>query len=154
MTTKNSSPFNPLVIIAWLILTGTMSGCMEISSAEYENTNDAVAKNAIGKSKWLPTWLPKDAVDIQEAHDVDTNESWLVFHPTSGRLELPKSCSPIVKPEMTDERTMRRFPKFSREAWSRASDFTGDFYLCAEINSERWVMYDEDLRLVYSRAKF
>ena len=154
MTKKNSRLANRLAITPWMILMITISGCMEISSAKYANTNAALAKNAIGESKWLPAWLPKDAVDIQEAHDVDTNESWLVFHPTSGRLELPKSCSHTVKPEMTEARTMRRFPKFSREAWNRASNFTGDFYLCSEMNAERWVMYDEDMRLVYSRAKF
>lgn len=54
---------------------------------------------------------------------------------------------------MTEERVMKRFPNFAKEAWVRASGYTGNFYLCPEMNSDRWVMYDEDSGLVYSRIK-
>lgn len=55
---------------------------------------------------------------------------------------------------MSGERVMRRFPRFAREAWSRASEYTGDFYWCPEEGADRWVMHDEELNLVYSRLKF
>jgi len=147
-------PIGFLASLIWATFVVTASGCMEISSAKYADTDDAIAKKAIGESKWLPVWLPKDAVDIQEAHDVDTNESWLVFRPRSGHMELPDFCDRVDKPEMTEKHVMQRFPEFSRSAWSRASNYNGNFYLCPEKNTERWVMYDEDLRLVYSRVKF
>lgn len=146
--------FKYLAFLALVALMAAASGCMEVSSAKYADTEEAVAKKAVGEFKWLPIWLPRDAIDIQEAHDFDTNESWLVFHLNSGNLDLPDSCNRISKPEMTEKHVMHRFPEFARAAWSRASEYAGNFYLCPEVNGMRWVMYDEDLRLVYSRAKF
>lgn len=131
-----------------------VSGCVEVSSTEYVDRNQALARQAIGESKWLPSWLPEDAVNIRETHDIDTNESWLVFRPSSGILALPKECKQASKPEMTEERVMQRSPQFARNAWSRASGYAGKFYLCAGGNAGRWVMHDEELNLVYSRAKF
>lgn len=137
-----------------MALAFAVSGCVEIASAEYAGRNQASARGAIGDSKWLPVWLPEDAVDIREAHDVDTNESWLVFRPSSGVLALPENCQRTSKPEMTEARVMLRFPQFARDAWSRASDHAGEFYLCPEGGTGRWVMHDEELNLVYSKVKF
>ncbi|HYQ23153.1 MAG TPA: hypothetical protein VER16_07110 [Stenotrophomonas sp.] len=132
----------------------TVAGCMEVASTEYADRDQAVSRNAIGESKWLPAWLPEDAVDIRETHDMDTNETWLVFHPASGFFVFPEDCRPASKPEMSDARTMRRFPKFARSAWSRASGYTGEFRLCPEGGADRWIIHDEELRLVYSSVKF
>lgn len=102
----------------------------------------------------MPAWLPEDAVNIRETHDMDTNESWLVFRLTSGVLTLPEDCRLESRPEMPDARVMRRFPQFARSAWSRASDYAGKFYLCPEGDAGRWVLHDEELGLVYSRVTF
>lgn len=131
-----------------------LSGCGEVTSTEYADRNDADVREAIGESKWLPTWLPEDAVNIRETHDIDTNESWLVFRPNSGHLNLPMNCKQIVIPENSDKHMMQRFPPFAQDAWSRASGRVGDFFLCPEGNAERWVMHDKELNLVYSRVKF
>ncbi|MDR6672919.1 hypothetical protein [Xanthomonas sp. 1678] len=141
-------------ILLLTFLVAMVSGCFEVSSVEYIDRHDAESRKAIGESKWLPTWLPEDAVNIRETHDVDTNESWLVFNPRSGSLALPVTCKPISVPEKSSEYMMRRFPRFAQDAWSRASGRVGIFYLCPEIGGERWVMYDKELNLVYSRAKF
>ena len=130
------------------------SGCGEVTSAGYADRNEALARKAIGESKWLPDWLPEDAVDIKEAHDVDTNASWLVFSLGSGSLTLPVDCKQISRPQMPEKRVMRRFPRFAQDAWSRASSHAGEFYLCSERNAERWILHDEELNLVYSRVKF
>lgn len=127
-----------------------LSGCMEVASTEYADRNQAVSRQAIGESKWLPSWLPEDAVNIRESHDIDTNESWLVFHLTSGVLTLPEECRLVSRPELFGARVMRRFPQFARSAWSRASSYSGKFYLCPEGDVGRWVMRDEELGLVYS----
>lgn len=87
-----------------------VSGCMEVASTGYADRNEAIARDAIGKSKWLPEWLPEDAVNIREAHDMDTNESWLVFHSTSRTLALPEDCRQAGRPEMSKARVMWRFP--------------------------------------------
>lgn len=128
-----------------------LSGCMEVASTEYADRNQAVSRQAIGESKWLPSWLPEDAVNIRESHDMDTNESWLVFRLTSGALTLPEECRLVSRPEVSGARVMRRFPQFARSAWSRESSYSGMFYLCPEGDAGRWVMRDEEQGLVYSR---
>jgi hypothetical protein len=130
------------------------SGCGEVTSAKYMDRNDANNRGAIGESKWLPAWLPEDAVGIQEAHDVDTNESWLVFRPNSGYLKLPENCRQAHNFDESNERLIRRFPKFAQDAWARSSRRSGDFFLCPEGSAQRWVMHDKELNLVYSRVKF
>ena len=137
-----------------ITLVFAVPGCVEVASTEYANRNQALARQAIGESKWMPAWLPEDAVNIRETHDIDTNESWLVFRPSGGTLALPEECKQAEKPEMTEERVMQRFPQFARDAWSRASGHAGEFYLCPEGDASRWAMYDEELNLVYSRVKF
>lgn len=147
-------PMNSRKFFLMVILVLTISGCMEVASTEYVDRNQAVSRQAIGESKWLPAWLPEDAVNIRETHDTDTNESWLVFRLTSGVLTLPDDCRLASRPEMPGVRVMRPFPQFARSAWSRASDYAGEFYLCPEGDAGRWVMHDEELGLVYSRVKF
>lgn len=142
---------SPSLVVAVAI---AVSGCMEVASTGYADRNQAIARDAIGKSKWLPEWLPDDAVNIRETHDMDTNESWLVFHPANGAFAFPEDCRLAGKPEMSDAQTMRRFPQFARSAWSRASGYTGEFRLCPEDGADRWIMHDEDLGLVYSSVKF
>lgn len=137
-----------------MALAVVVSGCGEVTSAEYADRDDALARKAIGESKWLPAWLPESAVAIREIHDVDTNESWLVFHLGGEKLTLPAECGTADKPEMTRNRVMLRFPQFAQDAWSRASAHTGEFYRCPEGNAARWVIYDEELGLVYSWVKF
>jgi hypothetical protein len=137
-----------------IALTILLPGCGEVTSVEYADRDDALSKNAIGESKWLPVWLPSDALEIQETHDVDTNESWAVFRVASGRLELPADCELKRRPPMTSERVMRRFPRFARDAWSRASEYDGDIYRCPDRGAARWVLHDRESELVYSWVKF
>lgn len=149
MLSMNNSKLLPTVVLAL-----TVSGCMEVASTEYASRDQAISKNALGESKWIPAWLPEDAVDIRETHDMDTNESWLVFHPANGVFTFPKDCRLADKPEMSEAQAMRRFPQFARSAWSRASGYTGEFRLCPEGGADRWIIHDEDLGLVYSSVKF
>jgi hypothetical protein len=144
----------PLRALVVMICGFTASGCGEVTSAEYADRHEAIARRAIGESKWLPAWLPDGAVDIREAHDVDTNESWLVFRLSKGPLTLPRDCKQTGRPEMPQQRVIRRFPQFARDAWSRASSHAGLFHLCPEGNADRWILHDEELGLFYSRVKF
>lgn len=144
----NTHKFLPVIALVF-----TVSGCMEVASTAYVDRNQAISRDAIGKSKWLPDWLPEDAVNIREAHDMDTNESWLVFQTTSRTLAMPEGCRQVGRPEMSEARVMRRFPQFARDAWSRASAHTWEFHVCQESNARRWVVHDEELGLVYSSVK-
>lgn len=129
-------------------------GCMEVVSVEYSDRDAAMNRNAIGEAKWLPTWLPADAVNIRETHDIDTNASWLVFRLRSGALVLPENCRRTARPEMPSKRVMRRFPVFARDAWSRASASNGTFYLCNEGATTHWVTHDREMDLAYSATVF
>lgn len=75
MNTMMGSSLLALMVLA-------LSGC-EVLSARYATLQEAAADEAIERG-WLPEWLPIDAIDIQETHDLDSNESWLVFRTTSG----------------------------------------------------------------------
>lgn len=77
--------------------------------------------------------VPEDAVNIRESHDIDTNESWLVFRLASGALTLPEECRLVSMPELSGARVMPRFPQFARSAWSRESSYSGMFYLCPDV---------------------
>ncbi|WP_164273525.1 hypothetical protein [Stenotrophomonas sp. B1-1] len=129
-------------------------GCMEVVSVEYSDRDAAMNRNAIGEAKWLPTWLPADAVNIRETHVIDTNASWLVFRLRSGALVLPENCRITARPEMPSKRVMRRFPMFARDAWSRASASNGTFYLCNEGATTHWVTHDREMDVVYSATVF
>ncbi|WP_313138837.1 hypothetical protein [Stenotrophomonas sp.] len=143
--------FRILLILALALF---VPGCMEVVSAEYADRDEAMNRNAIGEAKWLPTWLPADAVNIRETHDIDTNASWLVFHLRSGALVLPENCSNAARPEMPGKRVMRRLPLFARDARSRASASNGTFYLCTEGATTHWVTHDREMDLVYSATVF
>lgn len=140
-----------VLIIAVLL---PVAGCMEVVSAEYADRDEAKNRNAIGEAKWLPAWLPADAVNIRETHDIDTNASWLVFRLRSGALVLPVNCRRTARPEMPGKQVIRRFPIFARDAWSRASASNGMFYLCTEGTTTHWVTHDREMDLVYSATVF
>jgi hypothetical protein len=62
---------------------------------------DAIARG------WIPTWVPSDATDIREVHDLDTNTNCGVFtFSTAGAEELARACTDteIVERRLPHER--------------------------------------------------
>jgi hypothetical protein len=55
----------------------TFLSCFELDSIEGQYSTYAEAVNSIGS--WLPQWTPKAAYNINEKHNIDTNESILWF---------------------------------------------------------------------------
>lgn len=47
------------------------------------------------QSGWFPDWIPESAYDIKESHDMDTNESMLVFSIREPAWRPPSSCLSI-----------------------------------------------------------
>ncbi|MGK7949074.1 MAG: hypothetical protein AB4368_09785 [Xenococcaceae cyanobacterium] len=74
----------PIRVSLFLLLPITfMTGCWgfldTIDSNTYQNYEETVAKGAIERG-WIPDFLPVSAINIQEKHDLDTNEIILKFN--------------------------------------------------------------------------
>lgn len=46
----------------------------DIVHSSYEKYNDVEFEKG-----WIPRWIPKDSFDINETHNIDTNEIFIVF---------------------------------------------------------------------------
>jgi hypothetical protein len=90
---------------------GLVHACsgMETPSSSFATYEEASKKGATGVGKWLPSWLPKNATDIREAHSIDTNLVWLEFQAAKALNELGPQCQAI------NQRAMQAaMPKLSR----------------------------------------
>lgn len=68
--------------------------------AYYEHASAARADGAMTRG-FVPGWLPGEAIDIYERHDLDTNDSILRFKLLTGtNPQPPPECMPIP-PQMT-----------------------------------------------------
>jgi hypothetical protein len=93
----------------------------ETPSTSFATYEDASKQGATGAGKWLPSWLPKGATEIREAHSVDTNLVWLEFQGAKALSEFGPQCRPI------DHRAMKKalpelsrgFPQFMRDSRER-----------------------------------
>ncbi|OGF50897.1 MAG: hypothetical protein A2231_00970 [Candidatus Firestonebacteria bacterium RIFOXYA2_FULL_40_8] len=63
-----------------------LSGCSEGIKSEYKTYQDVVASDAIKKGR-VPSTFPKNAYDIIEVSDLDTNKVWIECK-FSGDLDL------------------------------------------------------------------
>ena len=83
-------------------------GCTDdVLEKSYSTTADAVADGAVTRG-WIPKWVPS-AIEINEIHNLDTNESALSFTvENSGAWAPPAACRP-AKGQVTE-------PPFAR-AW-------------------------------------
>lgn len=57
-----------------------LGGCMPdlVLETKYENHSEIVSSDAMQKG-WIPLWLPAQAREIHEKHDLDTSASALFF---------------------------------------------------------------------------
>jgi len=62
--------------IIWIIITVMLYRC---TASEYSHSYYSTYSSVTFDRGWIPKWLPKTAYDIEEAHNLDTNESWLTF---------------------------------------------------------------------------
>ena len=81
-----------LVIILGLIIFLVYLDYLEEAKSEFANYAEAKASGIMDKG-WVPTYIPKSAVDIQEQHDIDTNWVKMTFKYTIGDIEdTKKAC--------------------------------------------------------------
>jgi hypothetical protein len=64
-----------IAILIVLILLGCSNDVLESSYVNYS----AILEDEAIERGWIPKWLPVTAISIHELHDVDTNQSTLVF---------------------------------------------------------------------------
>jgi hypothetical protein len=74
-----------------------VSGCFwETTDASYSTAKEVIDNGYLEKG-WIPRWLPADATDLRETHNIDSNVSELSFSiPGRESLDLPVSCTPVT----------------------------------------------------------
>lgn len=66
-----------------------------VMDSSYATKQEAVDAEMIAKG-WIPAWVPEEATDLREVHDLDSNVSALAFSkPRSKQLLLPPGCRPV-----------------------------------------------------------
>ena len=51
----------------------------DVLDASYSSQPAAIAAGAIERG-WIPSWVPTDAIQLRGVHNVDTNQSALLFN--------------------------------------------------------------------------
>lgn len=88
---RSSSMMLPPLFALCLILTS----CDLVMDSSYATKQEAVDAEMIAKG-WIPAWVPQEAIDLREVHDLDSNVSALAFSkPRSKQLLLPSGCRPV-----------------------------------------------------------
>ena len=76
----------------FVMIVGTVS-CSERREVFFAN-GDAARRSGTVERGWFPDWLPNDARDIREVHDVDTNQVLAAFRiDTDASRILPPACA-------------------------------------------------------------
>ena len=79
-----------LVII---LLTLVALACKEDFESRYATFSD-VQRAGVGSRTWLPRWLPENATDIRERHNIDSNATLVAFTvPAISHIQLG-ACRP------------------------------------------------------------
>jgi hypothetical protein len=87
-----------------------MSGCfLETMDASYATGNEVIRGGYLEKG-WIPRWLPSDATDIRETHNIDSNVSELSFLiPGRSSVVLPEDCRPVEYAHTVEAYIRRRW---------------------------------------------
>ena len=106
------------VLIAALLI-----GCTnDTLDASYDSMTDAIASGAVAKG-WIPQWLPPEASDLKEVHNLDSNSSALAFEIPRGQVwALPDHCRSVKLSDTAPS-------KFSRQWWPSPKEISSSFYL-------------------------
>jgi len=75
-----------LIILGVFVLAFIFMQYGERPKSEFSNYSEAKASGIMDKG-WIPTFIPKSAVNIQEQHDIDTNWVKMSFKYNVGDIE-------------------------------------------------------------------
>ena len=83
-------------LVTLLMLCLMVAGCSLVIDSAYDTLEEADKAGMIGKG-WVPAWVPRDATNLREVHDLDSNTSQLSFFmPPGTGLNLPPHCRPVA----------------------------------------------------------
>ena len=110
----------------FVLVTALLIGCTnDTLDSSYDSMGDAIASQAVAKG-WIPRWLPPEASDLKEVHNLDSNSSALAFEiPDAQVWTLPDHCHPVKFSDTAPS-------KFSRSWWPSPEEISSsfDFYQC------------------------
>ena len=112
-----------LRIALLLLLAATATGCLDTTlDASYPTMAAAVADDAVSRG-WVPDWVPTNAIDLREVHDLDSNESALSFNlPAGTKPTLPARCRPVQASDALQSR-------FNRSWWPATNELERSYAL-------------------------
>jgi hypothetical protein len=138
-----------LISVAILAVLGlvVIRGCVLIEEPGkyYSSRQDVVADDAIGRG-WVPPWLPSSAHEINEAHNVDTNEVWMKFKLGPSELNAIEACQNDAATTFANAHGPHSNLRFW---WAKPEGNDWDGYIC------RWKFHDQarEARMVVSRSR-
>ena len=90
----------PFVLFVVLICLIAWIDYSEYFVSKYSTYSEVIEKNAIGPGRWLPEFLPKGAINIEEVHKIDTSERWISFTLQKNEaLDFSRSLVPVTLSE-------------------------------------------------------
>lgn len=82
----------------------TNTACGERPYSIYETIRDSQSDGAVSRG-WIPSWLPQNATEIHEIHDLDTSHRAISFQVSSAEeFQWPNTCvsvDEVTKPVLT-----------------------------------------------------
>lgn len=78
--------------ILLLTVCTTLIACGLVMDSSFDTLQQAIDADMVNKG-WIPDWVPHEATDLHEVHDLDSNTSALAFtKPGVVPLKLPADC--------------------------------------------------------------
>lgn len=73
-------------------LCSALGACGLVMDSSFDTLCEALDADMVNKG-WIPDWVPHEATDLREVHDLDSNTSALAFtKPPAIPLQLPADC--------------------------------------------------------------
>lgn len=116
-------------------LTGALAlalicSCSEQLTKQYNAYHDALREGAIARG-WIPHWIPRDATDIFEQHDIDTNETVIQLSaPAASILAIVRRCR-MINDQQIAEQFSRAYNRIDRSLPTTTIYKCGDRYVSA-----------------------
>lgn len=123
---------------------------LEVTSSSYDNYAEVAAISNIFETGWIPPWLPESATKIRESHDIDTNESWLMFSfHESDKFYL--SCSPIPrnKVDFPLKERVGRFPGFVANNFEKLRNGEALIFYFCDDTGKKFLAIDKKEHVAY-----
>jgi hypothetical protein len=104
-----------------LVAPALLAACaLETIDSSHDTLQDAISERQVEKG-WIRGWVPPEAINIREVHNLDSNSSSLSFElPTKAALTIPGNCSRVAISVVVHE-------KFERSWWPSAEELSEQY---------------------------